>query len=76
MSKVLNLKAIEHFIVVVIVAFASQVAIAGAPLDLSSAAGRSAAATGVLLVLWRVLRENASGTNAGTPDTTGTTTGS
>ncbi len=69
MSKLLNLKAIEHFLVVIIVAFAAQVTIGGVPADLSSAAGRSAIATAALMALWRVIRENA-------PAATGTTTGS
>lgn len=67
----LNLKAVEHFVVVVVVAFASQVAVAGQPLDLSSAAGRSAAVTGAVMVLWRILRED----GTGTAPTAGTTTG-
>lgn len=59
MSKLLNMKAIEHFVVVLVVAFASEITIAGAPVDLSSAAGRSAVVTAIVLALWRALRVDA-----------------
>lgn len=68
---ILNLKAIEHFLVVIVVAFASQVAISGQPVDLTSSAGRSAALTAVVMALWRILRED----GTGTAPTTGSTTG-
>lgn len=58
MSNLLTFKAIEHFVVVIVVAFAAQVAVGGATLDLSSSAGRSAAVTAIAVALWRALREN------------------
>lgn len=58
MDKLFNMKAIEHFVVVIVVAFFAQVAVAGAPLDLSSSAGRTAAVTAILVALWRVVRED------------------
>ena len=65
MSKLLNFKTIEHFLVVIIVAFLSQVAIAGAPLDFTSSTGRAAAVTAIAAALWHAFR--------GAADTTGTT---
>lgn len=57
MNKILTLKSIEHFLMVLVVAFAAQVSIGGVPADLSSAAGRSAVVTAIAMGLWRALRE-------------------
>jgi len=57
MKNLLTMKAVEHFVFVIVVAFAAQVTIGGAPLDLFSAAGRSAALTGIGMAIWRALRE-------------------
>lgn len=56
MKEILNLKAIAHFLTVLIVAFAAQVTIGGAVVDLSSATGRAAVATAVFMAIWRALR--------------------
>jgi len=58
MNSLFNLKSIEHFIVVLVVAFFAQVAIAGASIDLSSSTGRTAAVTAIGVALWRVFRED------------------
>lgn len=52
----LSFKAIEHFLAVLLVSFFAQVAISGAPLDLSSAAGRTSAVTAILMAVWRAFR--------------------
>lgn len=53
----LNLKTVEHFVFVIVAAFLAQVAIAGAPIDITSSTGRTAAATAILVGLWRAFRE-------------------
>lgn len=66
MNSLLNLKSIEHFMFVIVAAFAAQVVIGGASLDLSSAAGRSAAVTAVAVAIWRAFRETAGSTQGAT----------
>lgn len=52
-----TLKTIEHFVFVIVAAFVAQVVVGGAALDVTSPAGRTAAATAVAVALWRAVRE-------------------
>ena len=53
-----SLKTIEHFVFVIVAAFAAQVVVGGAALDLTSTTGRSAAVTAIAVALWRAFRES------------------
>lgn len=62
---VVDLKTIEHLVVGFVVMFGAQVAINGVPLDLFTAAGRTAAASAIGMAIWRAVREDLTGTTTG-----------
>lgn len=53
----IDFKTVEHIVFVFVAAVVSQVAIGGQPLDITTNVGRSAAATAVLVTIWRAIRE-------------------
>lgn len=61
----ISLKDIEHFVFVLVAAFVAQIAVGGAAIDITSAAGRSAAVTAIAVAIWRAIRETT------TPPSTG-----